>query len=387
MILNALTVAGVDRKSLLVPGTLRVEGELNARNTCAFALRDPIGTARPLVGQTVVVMVDSIVRFAGTIDRYSEKNLSNRASATTVEYQLDCVDYNQLADRHLVAEAYDDFTMKTIAQDIVTDHLAADGVTLDAAFPTGPIIDYIQFNYDSAAKAFDELSEITGYFWDIGYDKVLRFLDRTTMTAPASLTQSAGIDLAYSLESTRTREQYRNEQLLRGGMTRTQTVQVEEQKGDGATQSFLVALPIASVPTVKVNGVAKTVGIRQVETGKDWYWQESSDSITQEFSATKLTSSDTLRVEYTGYFPLLTIHREGGAVADRQTVEGGSGLYQQLEHDEGITQSSFARDRAAGLIRRFGVINTELRFASRVAGWQAGQLLSVARRIRACELG
>lgn len=594
MILTSLTIAGAERKSLLVPQTLRIEAVLNGRDVAQFSLRDS-GANRPTVGQVVQIEIDGTLRFAGTIDRIRERNLTPRTT-TTVQYDIEAVDWNQLADRQLHADLYEGLTMKAIVQDLVAENLADDGVqfqpsitvthtggavetrnvaslplwwdtyaqgsasayssdaysgslallvssastlggggnyggtvtsafpaltvgqtytlsfwarsltgtgswaisnqsgagdgsslsfsfaptgtwqqfsktaVLDAvkpqlyfwshnpshqilidrleiyqsgnpepilrydveasnwivvdaawgtipaagetwsfyggsstgavragsvsqavmvdrmltlfptdAFPTGPTIDTFVANYQRVSDLFDRLSELTGYMWDIGPDKVLRFLDRSTMTAPVALTQTSGADLAYSLDIESTREQYRNVQFVRGGLTETDTQQIEQFAGDGKQRTFVVALPISRVPVVKVNNVVKTVGIRQVDTGKDWYWAENSNEISQDQSGTVLTASDTLRVEYYGYFPLLTIHREDVRVTERQTVEGGSGIYEQMESDEDITDAQLARDRAAGLLRRFGVIETTLRFRSRVTGWEPGQLLSVSR--------
>lgn len=377
MILTSLTIAGAERKSLLVPDTLRIEAMLNGRDVAQFSLRDS-GANRPTVGHVVQITIDSTLRFAGTIDRIRERNLTPRTT-TTVQYDIEAVDWNQLADRQLHADLYEGQTMKAIVQDLVAENLADDGVTLDPAFPTGPTIDTFVANYQRVSDLFDRLSELTGYMWDIGPDKVLRFLDRSTMTAPVALTQTSGADLAYSLDIESTREQYRNVQFVRGGLTETDTQQIEQFAGDGKQRTFVVALPISRVPVVKVNNVVKTVGIRQVDTGKDWYWAENSNEISQDQSGTVLTASDTLRVEYFGYFPLLTIHREDVRVTERQTVEGGSGIYEQMESDEDITDAQLARDRAAGLLRRFGVIETTLRFRSCVTGWEPGQLLSVSR--------
>ncbi len=320
-----------------------------------------------------------MVVFHGTIDSFTERNARNVANNPVLEYTLRAVDFNQLADRHLVAEVYDNQTMKQIVQDVITDHLADEAVTLDPACPDGPVIDHIPFNYHAASKVFDELSDLTGYFWNIDYDKVLRFIDRTTMTAPVVLDQNAGTDLAYSLAIDRTREQYRNQQYIRGGLTITETALVEEEKGDGVKTVFKTSLPVAKVPTIKVNGVAQTVGIRQVETGKQWYWQEESTEISQDPSGTKLTASDTWRIEYFGYFPFITAGRDQLGVNERIAVEGGSGLYEHIEDHEDITKAELGRDKSEGLLKRFGRIEIKFTFTSRVSGWRAGQLLTVSR--------
>jgi len=377
--LTSLTINGTERKALVLKETVRLSDELNARDTLEFTMRDAAGTARPSVGQVVVLTLDGVVRFAGTIDNFTERNLTPNV-ASQREYRVQVVDYNQLADRHLVAEIYTLQTMKQIVQDIVTDHLAADGVTVHGSFPTGPTIDHIAFNYMEASRCFDELSELTGYFWIIDSSKVLNFIDRTTMAAPGSSTDASDTDLAGSFKVERTRERYRNQQWIRGGLTQSSTL-TEEEKGDGVKTVFMTSLPVAQIPVVKVNGSAKTVGIRQVDTGKDWYWQENSNEISQDTAGVKLTTSDTWRIEYVGYFPFLTAARDPIAVADRIAVEGGSGLYEAIEDHDEITKAELGRDKAEGLLKRFGRIETHVSFTSRLAGWKAGQLVSVSRTV------
>ncbi|WP_447979089.1 hypothetical protein [Candidatus Nitrospira bockiana] len=374
MIPDSLTIGGEERVDLLQASTLEITDELNARNICRLTLIDTRGWYRPAIGQTLVVRHMGETIFAGTIDRLKE---SRAAGTNALTLELDAVDYNQIADRHLVAEVYDDQTMKQIVQDIVTEHLAADGVSLAPDFPDGPTIEHLPFNYLDAGRCFNELSEITGYFWNIGYDKVLRFIDRTTMQAPHELITDNGVALADSVSVERSRDRYRNDQVVRGGQAVTESVVVEELHGDGKQTTFTVALPIAEQPVIKVNGVAKTVGIREVDATFDWYWQEGDEQLSQDTGGTRLTASDTLRVEYIGYTPLVTAAQDRDAIAERISVEGGSGIYQAIEDNEEITRLNLGNDKAIGLLKRFGAIEAKLTFATRKTGFAAGQLLRV----------
>ncbi len=370
----SLKIATVERKGLLAPSTLKIQQDLNSRSTGSFQFNDKAGTYRPLVGEPVELRIDAAKIFAGTIERFQETQPTGTVGRILT---IDVVDNSQLADRHIVAKIYENQTLKQIVQDIVTDHLTVEGVTLDAAFPTGQTFVFMPFNYVSAAAAFDDLSKIGGFAWFIDFDKVLFFCDCTTNEAPSDLDDAAKIWLPDSLSVERTRERYRNVQILRGGVTITDAALVEPFKGDGETRTFLTSLPVAQSPTVKVNAAAKTVGIRQVETGKDWYWQENSNQISQDSGGTVLTTSDTLEVTFFGFFPLITKIRDQIGVNDRITVEGGSGIYEQIEDEQDIVRIDLGRDRGFGLLRRFGAIEEIVTFATRVTGWLAGQFLEV----------
>ena len=373
---QSLTIGGVERVGMLSASSLSISEELNARDTAKFELLDRTGTYHPGSGQVVQIVDATALLFAGLIFSRKERR---RSGAARIRHALTCVDFNQLADRHFVAEVYDGLTMTAIIENILLDHLTADGVTLDPEFPTGPIIDHIPFNYVSCAQAFDELSTLTGYFWNITDEKVLQFIDRSTMRAPVDL--ASGTFMADTVEMDESLEQYRNEQFIRGGLTITDAVQVDEALGDGKTTTFHAALPIALpggvMPIVKVNAVVQTVGIRQNDTGKDWYVQENSNEISQDSAGTKLTSSDTFRVEYYGYFPLIGAARNPDAVLERQAVEGGSGLYQHVEDREEIERAEGARERAESLLRRFGRIDRTITGTTLVRGFHPGQVVQV----------
>lgn len=381
--MSTLLIAGVDRWSLLAQESLRVEDQLNARNICEFTLYDQTGTARPLIGQVVIVTIDSIVRFAGTIDKYTEKNMTSKFKNAYRSYAVSCVDYNQYCDRHIVANVYENYELIDLVRDVMLTHLYADGVTLDTAMADGPTIVYYAANYISVARVFDELSEMTGYFWYIDYDKILHFVDRTVLNAPYILNQSTNVDLVESLEIEHTRAQYRNHQYIRGGITKTDLQIEETSKGDGETTTFVTSLPVASAPTISVDTgsgfVVKTVGIRQVDTGYDWYWQEDSNQISQDTGGTVLAATHVIKILYYGFYPLIDAARIQSEVQGRIDVEGGSGLYEMVENRADITSSDLSHSRAEGLLALFGSIQTRLSFSTLSTGWKAGQLLTVSR--------
>ena len=381
--MSTLTIAGVDRWSVLAQQTLRTEDQLNARNICEFTLIDPAGTARPLVGQAVALTLNGVLRFMGTVDSYTEHNLTSRLTNPYRRYAVRCVDPNTFCDRHIHAEVYENVELIDIVRDIAVTHLYPDGITLDPLMADGPTIDYYSANYISVAQIYDELGEMTGYFWYVDYNYVLHFIDRTTLVAPYPLDASTPVDLVESLDIEHTRAQYRNFQYIRGGKAVTDLALSETMKGDAETKTFVTSLPVASVPTVSVDTgsgfVVKTVGIRQIDTGRDWYWQEDSNEISQDTAGTVLAATHTLKVLYFGYYPLIDAARLQSEVEARQAVEGGSGLYEAIEHRDDITSADMSRLRAEGLLGLFGEIQTRLTFQTYYAGWQAGQILTVER--------
>ena len=376
--LVSLTINAVDRKSLVLLETLSVEDQLNERNISSFEMFDSSGAFHPKVGQEVIVNWDfasgSEKIFAGTIDDFEEEERPGMKGR--LWYRLACVDYNQFTDRHLVAKEYANQTQKQIVTDINTTHLAAEGVTVDPSMEDGPTIEQAVFNYRTVNEVFNDLSELTGFTWYIDYDKVLHFFSRTFFTAPFNLTADSDYR---TLRYSKTRDRYRNKQFIRAGQD-VAASRVQTFLGDGETQSWPLELPVSDeAPTIKVDAAAKTVGIRQIDSGKDFYYQSGSEIISQDSSGTKLTSSNTLEVTYKGLFPIIVQAQDQIAINERVTVEGGSGVYEAIQDEEEINRSALATDKASGLLRRFANIAEIIEFETDKTGLKAGQLLPVTR--------
>src|SRR5690606_7950115 len=137
-------------------------------------------------------------------------------------------------------------------------------------------IGVVAFSHVPVTRVFDELAELTGFFWFVDPHKVLHFAERATFTAPWSIGDAQGTRRHRALELSEDRTEFRTRELIIGGHDTSENELVERFRGDGETQTFTVSRAIAAVPTVRVNGVDKTVGIKDVEIGKDWYWNKGS---------------------------------------------------------------------------------------------------------------
>ncbi|MDA8212155.1 MAG: hypothetical protein M0021_09800 [Clostridia bacterium] len=365
-----LTIGGVDKTSLLRVDSLQLTDTLNSRDTCSFILLDKAGTYRPEVGQEVIITDGGTRRFAGTIDEPDEEAIPGN---NALRFDCSCVDYNQIPDRHLVARVYENQTLGNIVRDIVTQDLAGEGITTTKV-QDGPTITKAVFNYRTATEAFNDLAELTGYAWNIDYSKDLAFFTRETNLAPFSLTDTSKNFRNMSVKTTR--GQYRNKQYIRAGQDITDP-RTDSFKGNDKDKAFVLNFEVAKVPTVKVNAVTKTVGIRGLETGKDFYWSKGEKEITQDDAATPLASTDILDVTYQGLFPIILVSQSDSEISSRQAVEGGTGVYESIEDDQSIDSENLATQKADGLLRRFGRIPRIVEFETDTAGLAAGQLITI----------
>lgn len=385
-----VTVAGSDVSELVALDSFQVEEELNGRSQASMRFTNDDLTLRLKIGQPVTCKIDGILRFAGTIESIREVVPD---TTTTILYEVECVDFNQLADRHYVAARYavDGQTLYDVVTQILNEDSGDFGETLHdegvvvngtgatGSVQTGPVLSPIAFNYQTVTEAFDELSDLVGFWWKIDYNKVLFFVDRATYRAPRDLDEATWSSFGrVSVE--RGRDQYRNLQILQAGRDISEA-RTERFKGDGETRSFNLALPVAQKPSViKVNSspiASGDIGIRQKDEGKKWYYQVDDKSISQESSETVLGTGDTLEVTYRGYFPIIMIGRADEQIVERQTVEGGTGIYSHVESDGEIDDVGLAEEKVDGLLRRYADLPNRVSYWTMESGFASGQVQTV----------
>jgi hypothetical protein len=359
--------------------SLQISETANGRNTAAFLLQSISGGDiyyDPQVGQSVRIRWDSTVIFAGTVDSI---DVDNPSGTELVEWNVQCVDYNQLADRRIVASAYDNATFQEIVTDLLTNFLALEGVQA-GTIPTGPTLTRVVFAYQSVADCFNDLANLTGYTWNIDYFKLLQFCPLDTFPASLNVAQQNGFYRNPKLH--RSRDQYKNSVILSGGQDTSQS-RTEDFVGDGTNRNFTVSLPIAKEPTLTVNGSPRTVGIKGVDTGFDFYWSQSDPIIEQDGGDPALASTDTFEVTYQGYFPIVMQLEDGAQIAERAAIEGGTGRYESVDNDTSIDSSALAIDKIQGTLRRFAFVPTQFTFetdtslTNLAADYRAGQTVFV----------
>jgi len=374
-------IGGTDRTGAVDLRALNLSDVLGERSTLRFPVSDVDGTLPIVRGQEVAIYLHGKRVFGGTIDRIQRR----RPGAAKLHriYDVECVDWHQLADRHLVAESYLDQNAGAIVRDIVDSLLSGEGVTYDAAsVQDGPTVRKAVFNYVAASQAIEELAELVGFIWWIDADRKLYFVERATHDAPWVLDSD---DLVNNLVVDEPREGYRNRQYIRAGQDTTDP-RTETFVGDGATKTFTLKFPVATQPTVKVNSVEQTVGIWGVHTsGYDFYWNKGDPNIKQDDTAAALTASDTLEITYQGLFPIIVVAEDPLAISERQAVEGGSGIYESIDDQPNLDDREAALDVAQGALRKYARLNQIISFDTHHAGLRPGQILQVNLPTRGLE--
>lgn len=364
----------------VLAGSFEIQDAVQARSTATFTVRDLAANLSFAKGMPVLITdtLNTKTLFGGWVDKVSKQGFQKRGAtfAVTLLHTLQCVDHHYLADKRVVIKKYLNMTAGAIVTDLVTNYLAAEGISIvGGAVETGPTIKEATFNAVTVAACMDALAEHAGFWWRIDGDKHLRFKAPTTETAPFTLSRTTM--LAEGLNISQGNALYRNTEYITGVKDVT-ALQTELRQGDGTNRSWAMTFPLHTAPTVSVDNVAKTVGIRGTDTGKNFYWLKGEDAITQDDAGAVLVSPQLLQVAYIGEANFIMFSQDAAGVAARAAVETGtSGIVEVAEQAFDTQDASSAVDMAAQKLAKFNDIGSVLEASTRTTGLLPGQLATV----------
>lgn len=348
-----LTINSINKSALF--GTFSLSDNINARSTLSFTLdTDDLIT----VGQEVIATDNGIRIFGGTIENFRKTYLQGSGgSSSRRRYLIECIDFNQILDRRMVAETYVDKTVNFIINDVVANFLDGEDITVGTITNGDTVIKQAVFNYISAYDTFRYIQDISGLNFNIDYFKELTFFKRE---------DSIGLPFDDSnclyIEVEETRQQYRNNQLLRAGdgTTEVQVDEIPTPKPDGKSKQFRTRFPLASKPTnIKINGspiLDSDIGVNGVDKDKKWYWSKGSNDLNQSNTEVTLLETDTLTFSYKGLKPIMIQAQNIEEQENRSIIEGGSGIYQSIENMTQLDSKETALEYAKGLLVKYGEI-------------------------------
>lgn len=371
----------IDLTDYYRPMSLTIEDEINARSICNFQMVDKTGLLE--IGDGIPIEIydynDNLIFSGFTI---FPKRI-NPIHTDAIFYDIQCVDQQSLADRYLVAEAYENVTAGYIVNDLLTKYLLVDGITA-GTINDGVTLSVAKYTRrGTVSDTLDELSEICGYQWYIDYDKTLHFKPKTTTIAPFNISNTSPI-LNIDLRQDRTR--YRNRQYFRGGTTPTDnpiTAESPTPEPDGVARTFVTRFPIGAKPRIYINSFEvdqNQIGVNGLDgqvTPLQWYWSYNSNTITQDINQTVLSSTDTITVDYIGLIPLFVVVEDSDAIESRSLIENVSGVYESIESNPNVIDKTQALDIAYGRLKKFTKVERELTYQTYTNGLYAGQLQTV----------
>jgi len=248
-----------------------------------------------------------------------------------------------------------------------------------------PTVDYRRTLFSANA---DDLAKKSDYYWQIDPNKKAIFSPRVEQPAPWILTSNDVLFLDDESPSTLSVENsgdlYRNRMILTGVISE-QTI-TETHPGDGKSTSWTLKYPVVgSTPVISVNGQAKTIGQKGIDTGKDFYYALGSASLAQDASGTILQPNvDSFTITYTGQ-AVIDVQRDntGGfpnttTQAGYASLTGGAGIVEVVE-DVSKQQLTVAAAQSYGdsQLQRYGVIARTLFCQTNRTGLSVGQYIPV----------
>lgn len=359
-----ITIDGEDRTEDVVNRSLLINDIINdEQNTCSFSLFDRSGLGMPENDEEIrIVLNDGTTIFGGYIVSFQ----LSKKSTGAVTGLYSAVDYVRLLDRNLVHKSYESMTDAEIIEDIIATYCPGFGITTTNVI-AGATIDQISFNYVQPSQALRRICDLTGRNWFIDYDKDIHYFPLTTTSAPFDIDSS---NYEYEdLQISKDASQIKNRVYVRGG-TKLSDFTTYSEKGDGQKRKFVLPDRPHDV-SVTVNGISKTVGIKNVNlSGFDFYLNFQEKYLEQDSGGSTLASTDTLEVEYKYDIPILVAVEDSDSILEH-------GQHEFAIFDKSITTTQAARDRAGAELTDYANNIVEATFRTFTPGFKSGQYLNV----------
>ncbi len=292
-------------------------------------------------------------------------------------------DQHYLADKRIIANLYRNKTTGFIVQDIVTNILAEEGVTV-GQIDAGLTIAIANFGYCTVATALDALVAAASgngipFYWVIDQNQVLWFVPYTAITGPT--VDGTTIDEAGRLSGvvpsvTRANPKYRNTQYAVGGFQENGPWD-ETRQGDGQTRAFTFSYPLNAAPTTfTLNGTAKSIAIKGT-VGAQYYWAPNDPVIAQDPTQTILVSTDRLHMIYSGQSPAVFNNQHVDQVLYMQQIDGTSGKVEAVITDPTINSFAQGQSVVGQALTRYCTQGALFTWATLQTGYAPGQLVTV----------
>jgi hypothetical protein len=316
-----LTIAGATKT--LKAGTLRISETLNGFGTMSFDTLSVDGSYRPAMNAEVLLTENGTRIFGGTVDVPSERGIRPHGG-TPLSNTVSVTDFNGYAARRHVNGVIAAGTLEATLL-VIEPYLTNYGVSLDPSQVTGPAVPSLYLPMVLTRKVLDDLSILTGYVWEIDYNKVLRMFNPGTVAAPFNINTASDDYVIGDISVEKVRDEYANRIIVLAGSGLRDTE--DEFTGDGSTTEFTLTVAVAGLPNVFVNDVQQTVGVHGVDTQYQWTFRSSDNAVVQLDEAppgtptTPLTGGDTLTVTYSGNYPYAAIAEDAGEIAANEIWE------------------------------------------------------------------
>lgn len=366
-----VTIGGTDRTKSIVLKTLVKQDNLNQQvDTLRFIVRKYGSlTYVPALNDEVVVALDGTTVFGGAIVK-----VDGIATAKGIlDYTVTCNDYSQYLKRKLVTERYEGVSVKAIIDDIIATY-AADFT--DTNTPTGPTVASISFNRLTVADSLEKLAKAVGFVWYVDYAKDIHFFAKNTEAAPFNLTDSSANYVRDSLKLAEDLTQLKNSVLVQGGEIESSAARTETIVADGTNYQYALINKFSAVPTVTVDGVAKTVGTEFIDDDASFQCMWNFNQKYLRFTAGNLPAATKVITAAAKYlYPIVVKVTSPSSIATW-------GYYEYAILDKSIATQQEAIDRASAELAGYQTRLYSGEFVTYGSGLRSGQVINISSILR-----
>jgi hypothetical protein len=359
-----LNINGVDRTSSVVRESLEKKDNLNNQvDVMRFAVRKyGASTFAPAVNDTVELLDGATTIFKGVIlsvEKATEGHAINY-------YDVECVDNMHFLGRVLVAESYTNTTIDAIIDDIVANYAPTFTTTnVDADIP----VESILFNRISVTDALAKLARLSNHSFYVDYDNDIHFFAKNSEPAPFNLTDTSDNYIYESLSIRDDVSQLRNRVFIQGGEAEGEA-RTEYLSGDNDKLKFSLTNKFASLPTITVGGVAKTVGVEFLseEDSFDVFWDYNQRYI--RFKVAPAAGTKNIEVNAAILYPIQAEVEDAASIATY-------GVYEFARTDNTIQTKTEAIDFGVTELEAYAQKISEGSFETNESGLRSGQIITI----------
>lgn len=340
-----------------------------------------------LQGTAFTISFDGQVVISATDATLSAAGLAGLLDGVKIQcYQLYIQPYGADVSSHTVQTRLRlATTLPTATPQVLDVTIAAFGNTIQA----GAVIPQTAFYHQYMDKNIDFLAKASNYWWYFDKNKIASFMSMTGLPAPWIASDGGspvtGLPAGDFMDANITVEDssdlYRNRQIIDNVLA---PVTINENRiGDGVTTSWTFGNQWAGPPTITItnnNGVqtVATVGVKNVDTGKQFYYAVGDPTITEDSSGPVYNASFTLNFTGPGQYLTYSIANNLVEQAALATIEGGvtTGIVTIVEDGTGLTKAQ-GDVLAQARINQYSVRGRLLKATTRRSGLTPGMLLNV----------
>lgn len=328
-----------------------------------------------LAGGGFLELAQKTIYWGGTVESIAEDDITV-GDTTTIRFTYRCVDFSELAGRLLLQTETTEQSCGAWIRSRVgagTSLTSYYGVT-EGDIDDGAYVEYMPWNYVSHELAFDELAEISGFYWNIDKEKKLHFRSVNDKPAPFSITSS---NRPYKNINFQTiRGAFCNQVFVRAGTNIEEDNTVEVQVGDGSKRVFVVGAQIGDLASIEVDTgggySSQTVAVDGVGEIAQWYY--SGNYVLHDEDETVLSASDKVRITYKASVPIIVSATADEALVERSAAEAATyALYQRVVDATDIDNAAAAELKAQSILSQFSQARITCRYQTDRVNLEAGQ--------------